>query len=212
MANDLPLYNYPQARRIGLIADTHVPDRSKGLHSSVFEIFHDVDLILHGGDITSESVLNQLNTIAPTVAVRGNNRGDSLIKPPLPEKCVVRVSEDVRIAMWHGMETLSERVTDAILGRAGFFNFISGRMIKRSINALPDSDIIFFGHLHWPKIHYTGTRLLINPGRAFSKTDSSCGILVIRNRTLEVKIFPLAKSSRLPSFVHDWHIFCRKEK
>ena len=208
MINNLPLYDYPQARRIGLIADTHVPDRAENLHSSVYEIFHDVDLILHGGDITSKEVLEQLNKIAPTVAVCGNNRGDARIEPPLPKKCMVKISGDIRIAMWHGMETFTERVTDAVLGRAGFFNFISGRMIKRSLEALPDSDIIFFGHLHWPKIYYTGTRLLINPGRAFSRRDSSCGILVIRNRIAEVKIFPLTNSRRLPSLIQDWHIFC----
>jgi putative phosphoesterase len=212
MPNDLPIYCYPQARRIGLIADTHVPDRAKQLHPLVFDTFDGVDLILHGGDITSKGVMDQLNEIAPTLAVRGNNRHDALIEPPLPYQCMVQVSNGIRIAMWHGMETFSHRLTDAILGRAGFFKFISNRMIKRSINALPDSDIIFFGHLHWPKIHYTGTRLLINPGRAFSKTESSCGILLIDKKTVRVKIIPLANSGRLSSLVQDWHVFCLHQK
>jgi putative phosphoesterase len=212
MPNDLPISRYPHARQIGLIADTHVPDRAKYLHPLVLDTFDGVDLILHGGDITSKGIIDQLNEIAPTLAVRGNNRRDALIEPPLPYQCMVQVSNGIRIAMWHGMETFSHRLTDAILGRAGFFKFVSNRMIKRSINALPDSDIIFFGHLHWPKIHYTGSRLLINPGRAFSKTGSSCGILVINDKTVKVKIIPLGKPGRLSPRLQDWHVFCFNQK
>jgi uncharacterized protein len=51
----------------GVISDTHgvlVPDALKYLMG--------VDLIIHAGDIDTPAVLNELNRIAPVVAVRGN--------------------------------------------------------------------------------------------------------------------------------------------
>lgn len=45
---------------IGLISDTHIPERAKKLPKEIFEHFSDVDLIIHCGDVTSESVLNDL--------------------------------------------------------------------------------------------------------------------------------------------------------
>jgi putative phosphoesterase len=38
---------------IGLISDTHIPDRARQLPDNVLEAFKDVDLILHAGDLTS---------------------------------------------------------------------------------------------------------------------------------------------------------------
>jgi putative phosphoesterase len=56
----------------GVISDTHgvlVPEALK--------ILMDVDLIIHAGDIDTPAVLNELNRIAPVVAVQGNmDRGN----------------------------------------------------------------------------------------------------------------------------------------
>ena len=52
---------------IGVIADTH-----GHLDSRVQRVFSDVEMILHAGDIGSLSVVQQLERIAPVVAVRGN--------------------------------------------------------------------------------------------------------------------------------------------
>lgn len=56
----------------GIISDTHgvlVPETLK--------ILMGVDLIIHAGDIDTPAVLNELNRIAPVVAVRGNmDRGN----------------------------------------------------------------------------------------------------------------------------------------
>jgi len=56
----------------GVISDTHgvlIPEALK--------ILMGVDLIIHAGDIDTPAVLNELNRIAPVVAVRGNmDRGN----------------------------------------------------------------------------------------------------------------------------------------
>src|SRR6478672_1911861 len=60
--------NRPARCAFGLISDTHGllrPEAAAFLRGS--------DLIVHAGDICDASVLEALGTIAPTVAVRGNN-------------------------------------------------------------------------------------------------------------------------------------------
>ncbi len=70
--------------RIGLIADTHGL-----LRPAAAEFLQGSDLIVHAGDICDRPVLDALEAIAPTIAVRGNNdRGawaDALAESELVE-------------------------------------------------------------------------------------------------------------------------------
>ena len=52
---------------LGLISDTH-----KLLRPEALAALDGVDAILHAGDINSQQILDQLQTIAPVYAVRGN--------------------------------------------------------------------------------------------------------------------------------------------
>lgn len=54
--------------KIGILSDTH-----DLLRPEVLEHLRGCDLILHGGDISSQPVLDQLEQIAPVRVVRGNN-------------------------------------------------------------------------------------------------------------------------------------------
>ena len=53
--------------KVGLISDTH-----NLLRPEVLKVLTGVDAILHAGDISSHTILDQLQTIAPVYAVRGN--------------------------------------------------------------------------------------------------------------------------------------------
>ncbi|MBV5280288.1 MAG: metallophosphoesterase family protein, partial [Actinobacteria bacterium] len=56
----------------GVISDTHGV-----LLPAALKILMGVDLIIHAGDIDTQAVLNELNKIAPVVAVKGNmDRGN----------------------------------------------------------------------------------------------------------------------------------------
>jgi hypothetical protein len=55
--------------RAGLISDTHMPERCAAFPASLFDVFRDVDLILHAGDLGELWVLERLSGIAPVVAV-----------------------------------------------------------------------------------------------------------------------------------------------
>ena len=54
--------------KIGIISDTH-----NLLRPEIVSCLRDCGYILHGGDISCQSVLDQLEEIAPVKAVRGNN-------------------------------------------------------------------------------------------------------------------------------------------
>ncbi|MCB0206560.1 MAG: metallophosphoesterase family protein [Anaerolineae bacterium] len=58
--------------RVGLISDTHFPTVATRLHPAIFQVFEDVDLILHAGDLTGPDVISILEQIAPVMAVRGD--------------------------------------------------------------------------------------------------------------------------------------------
>ncbi|MCL2655342.1 MAG: YfcE family phosphodiesterase [Coriobacteriia bacterium] len=61
--------------RLGVISDTH------GLLSSrALTAFKQVDLIIHAGDIGPYSILLKLESLAPVIAVRGNNDFDGSLK------------------------------------------------------------------------------------------------------------------------------------
>ena len=57
--------------QIGIISDTH-----DLLRPEVLKNLQGCDWILHGGDISSRKILDQLEAIAPVKAVRGNNDKD----------------------------------------------------------------------------------------------------------------------------------------
>lgn len=54
--------------KIGIISDTH-----NLLRPEVIQNLHGCDYILHGGDISSQEILERLEQIAPVKVVRGNN-------------------------------------------------------------------------------------------------------------------------------------------
>ena len=58
--------------RIGLISDTHIPRDAQAIPPQVETAFADVDLILHGGDIYESRILDELEALAPVLAVRGS--------------------------------------------------------------------------------------------------------------------------------------------
>ncbi|HVN75517.1 MAG TPA: metallophosphoesterase family protein [Thermoanaerobaculaceae bacterium] len=86
-------------RRIGVIADTHGVLRPQAREALVGS-----ELIIHAGDVGSLEVLQQLESIAPVVAVRGNVD----VQPwasNFPESRVVEVGE-ARVYVVHDLEQL----------------------------------------------------------------------------------------------------------
>src|ERR1700731_5355868 len=85
-------------RKIGVISDTHIP-HFKGLPDAVWQYFAGVELIIHAGDLSVLSVISELETIAPVVAVQGNIEEEEVVRK-LPIKREIMVG-NCRIGIVH---------------------------------------------------------------------------------------------------------------
>jgi putative phosphoesterase len=130
--------------RIGVISDTHIPHFKK-LPEAIWTHFAGVELIIHAGDLSVLSVLSELETIAPVVAVQGNIERDEVIeKLPIKREIVVG---NYRIGIVH---ILGDAKSHARLARREF----------------PLARVIVFGHSHIPYNQEHDGQLLFNPGSA----------------------------------------------
>jgi putative phosphoesterase len=167
---------------LGLIADTHIPDRRNSLHPQVLPTFKDakVKAILHAGDICAPQVLAQLEEAAPVFAVRGNR--DWVLMRYLPATRLMEFG-GVRVALAHG----HGRWRNYILDRVNYiFNgFYLERYTLRLLSAFADARVIVFGHTHRRLILRSGGQLLINPGSPHVSEDpdrqGSVGLLHIED-------------------------------
>ena len=149
---------------LGLIADTHVPDRSRSLHPAVLTIFEKagVNAILHAGDISVPRVLRQLEELAPALAVRGNR--DWFGFQDLPMQRTIQIGKR-RIGLTHGHGNWRQYVGDKmryLLRGPQSFEVA----LNRSIAMMVDADVVVFGHNHEPMVKEIDGRLVINPGSA----------------------------------------------
>lgn len=147
-----------------MVADTHVGEHLPVLPAEVAEVLEGVDLVLHAGDLTDTVVIEELETIAPVVAVRGNHDQEAGI-PGLPRDAVVEVGGR-RIGLTHGARTRAVELPAAALSllaaRAVLLGF-HGAM-RRRFGAV---DCIVVGHLHMPIHRMVGGALLFSPGAVF---------------------------------------------
>ncbi len=132
------------AKTVGLISDTHVPIRARCIPKTVFQVFQNVDFIIHAGDLVELAVIDELEQLAPVLAVHGNMDGPQ-VSGALPKLNSLKVS-DWKIGVMHDPSTL----------------FGLGKM--REIAKQNGFDVFVYGHTHNSSIKWEGKRLYINPG------------------------------------------------
>lgn len=144
-----------------VLADTHIPDRVKTLHVQLVPQLKNLalDLIFHAGDISRPGVLEQLNRIAPTYAVRGNR--DILFIHSLPVYRRFNIN-GARFFMTHGHLDLYHYWRDKNENILHGYQF--DRYHKRLLPAAHDADVILFGHSHHAENRRLDQRLYFNPG------------------------------------------------
>ena len=150
--------------RIGVISDTHVP-HFKGIPEAVWQHFADVEHIIHAGDISVLSVINELETIAPVIAVQGNVETEGVILT-LPIKRELVIGQ-CKIGIVH------------ILGE-------TKTRTRTARNEFPDARVVVFGHSHIPYTQEHDNLLLFNPGSANDRRRQptcSIGMLTIDDET-----------------------------
>lgn len=116
--------------RIGVISDTHGM-----LRQEVKDVLKTCDVILHGGDINKQSVLDELSRIAEVHAVRGNNDKEWA---QYIEECWQAELYGIRFVMIHKIKMLPEDIGDW--------------------------DVAVYGHSHKCEEKREGGRLWLNPG------------------------------------------------
>ena len=155
---------------LGVIGDTHVPDRVRGLHPAVLPTFRQagVTAILHAGDISGRAVLAELGQVAPVYAVRGNRDFLWLRALPLERRLAF---EGVTIGLAHGHGGWLRYLRDK--PHQLLFDYKHARLIPRLQAAFPDVQVIVFGHAHLPLNEWIDGQLFFNPGSPLPqrKTD-----------------------------------------
>ena len=149
---------------IGVVADTHVPDRISAVPAGAFEIFRQqkVAAILHAGDLSDPRILDDFAAIAPVFAVQGNRDIWRRAGRELPLKRVLEF-EGVKIGMTHGHGGLGGYLWEKVLYYT--VGFSTERVLRNLAKRFPaDTDIIVFGHTHRPVIRRRNGKLFFNPG------------------------------------------------
>lgn len=179
--------------RIGVIADTHVPEFLPTLPKSIASIFQGVDLILHAGDITGNEVLEELKLLAPVVAVKGDH--DAL---DLPNKTVVEIGGK-RIGLIHGRRPRWQELPGILSNELfGGRRFWWGGFQRQLIRSFDQVDAIIFGHFHRPYLARQNGVLLFNPGAIYHLTPERIHMRLPQTRSLLRRIYLRRRLHRKP--------------
>jgi hypothetical protein len=176
--------------KIGVLADTHVSSKDSTLPSAVLDAVRGMDIILHAGDVGGIAILQQLEPIAQTYAIYGE-QDDDKVRKYLQEKQRLEF-ENRSIGLVHGSRVLA----------GGLLTRLSHNMNRRvrlqavcvSVLAeFPDVDAIVFGHTHEPYMKMHGGVLLFNPGAAVlpSGKPGTIGVLEITPHAIKGRIVSL---------------------
>jgi uncharacterized protein len=138
------LPNIKPAKIVGLISDTHIPSRAKAIPPAVFKAFENVDYIIHAGDLVELNVIDELEMLAPVLAVQGNMDGPQ-VSSAIPTVNSLKVM-DWKIGVTHDPGTLYGMSKMREITKQNLFN------------------VLVFGHTHTSSIKWEGAILYINPG------------------------------------------------
>ncbi len=152
----------PDVRRIGVISDTHGLVRAEAL-----EALRGSDLIIHAGDVGKPEVLDQLRSLAPVAAVRGNvDRG--AWADDLPGERTVEVGA-TRIHVVHDLKEMAARPAGC--------------------------RVVISGHSHRPSMQRRDGVVYLNPGSAGPRRFTlpvAVATILLGRRALRPKLLELA--------------------
>jgi uncharacterized protein len=153
--------------KIGVISDTHIPDRGEHIPQVILDAFKQVDLIIHAGDIVSLGVIDELKNVCAKVVVVAGNMDQEAVKKKYPVKQVLDIL-GYRVGLTHGA------------GPALNLPELLGDVFKED-----SCDLIIFGHSHKPMNERIGRVLFFNPGSAtdMSAAYNSYGIIELKERS-----------------------------
>lgn len=161
--------------KIGVISDTHIPDRANKIPDEILKEFKKMDMVIHAGDLVDLRVLDELIEACPNVKAVFGNMDQAEIKKRIPEKEIIQIN-NFKIGITHGRGAPSKLVE-----------------FLKTYFSNDDVDMIIFGHSHMALNEKIGDVLFFNPGSATDKTFStsnSYGIVEINDR-IEARIIKI---------------------
>jgi putative phosphoesterase len=129
---------------VAAISDTHLPRGARRLPEACLDRLREADLILHAGDFSAASVLEELQVLGSPVHAVFGNADEPALRELLPKELVVEVG-GARIGMTH------------IPGPA------AGRE-ERLLRGFPGCDAVVYGHTHLPQVERHDGVWILNPG------------------------------------------------
>ena len=167
--------SFKASKTVGLIADTHIPTRAQCIPKRVFKIFENVDFIVHAGDLVQLAVIDELEQLAPVLAVHGNMDGPE-VSGALPKLNSLKIF-DWKIGVMHDPHAL----------------FGMGKM--REIAKQNGFNVFVYGHTHNSNIKWEGKTLYINPGSPTNPLPSFIS-------KASVALLKVTKENITPEIIH----------
>ena len=169
--------------RIGLLSDTHIPQAANELPMEQLKVaFKGVDLIMHGGDIYSKSVLEDLSQIAPVIAALGDDDyGET--------------ARDERVRTRHIVDIEGHRIW-LVHERPYYLSpLVSPYQREKETVNTEVPEIVVFGHQHKTILENHQGRLFVSPGSPtflnYMQGLGTVGILDINDGKVDVNIMHL---------------------
>lgn len=150
-----------QTITVGVVGDTHVPDRVNQLHPELITALREckVDSIFHTGDISNPRMLDELQTVAPVYAVSGNR--DILSRRILPRTRFFLIN-GVETVLTHGHINAFHYFQDKVEHILHGYNV--ERYSRRLLPLSPEAEVYIFGHSHHAENRVIAGKLYFNPG------------------------------------------------
>lgn len=129
---------------IAVIADTHMPKGGRRLPDRCLELIGEVEAVIHAGDFSAATVLDELESLCPTVHAVYGNVDEPALRRVLPAELELRLWER-SVAVVHDAGPASGRLA---------------RLRRR----FPNADAVVFGHSHLPLHEEKDGFQIFNPG------------------------------------------------
>jgi hypothetical protein len=160
--------------KIGVISDTHIANKYEHIPGIILDVFKQMDMVIHAGDMVDLRVIDELKSACPKIVAVAGNMDQDAVKKKYPLKELIEVS-GYRIGLMHG--------------RGPALNLVE--TLKDTFKE-DSPNIIIFGHSHKPMNEFIGGVLFFNPGSAtdLSAEYNSYGIIEI-NEGINARIIKI---------------------
>ncbi|MEW6074670.1 MAG: metallophosphoesterase [Candidatus Omnitrophota bacterium] len=161
--------------KIGVIADTHIPDRADAIPEEILKEFRNVDMVIHAGDLVDVKVLQDLKRVCRNVEAVWGNMDPAEVRELLPGKKIMKIGR-FRVGLMHGY---------------GHPDKLPELLLEEFKN--DQVDLVIFGHSHKPAEFMKNGIMFFNPGSVTDKLFTpfnSYGIIEI-NDAIKSKIIKL---------------------